>query len=263
MHTNKYFYPRIFWELLKTDIRIYKKMVIDNALDATCWFISTIALFAYVYPALGMQQSFGAFIAISSIASCAFWDIWSTSITFVSDMQSGKVINYFLTLPLPNSLIFVKQICGYAIKAGSYSLIILPLGKLFLWNKMSFAQFSIPKFIFIYILMNVFVGAFSLFITSTVENMSQINKVGIRFLFPLWSFGGAFYSWKLVHSLSPTCAYINLLNPLLYAMEGIRSATLGSADYINFWICAAVLIGFTVMFTLLGIIRLKKRLDFV
>ena len=136
-------------------------------------------------------------------------------------------------------------------------------GKLFLWNTMSFTSFSPPKFFLIFVLTTLFTGTFSLFVVSTIQNIHHLGKVGIRYLFPMWFFSGANYSWHTVFKLSPIFAYITLANPLLYAMEGIHAAVLGQAGYLNYWLCVLMLIMFTIVFGFLGIWKLKKRLDFV
>jgi len=261
--THKQSYLKVFWELLKTDLSIYKQPIKDAVVDASIWFTCLIVIFAYVYPSIGMTQQFGVFMAVGAIVSCCFWDIWSTTTTFVSDIEGNKTIDYFLTLPIPNFLVLIKQIISYALKAGIPSLIILPLGKLFLWNQMSLAHFSLLRFILIYLLINIFIGAFSLFVTSKIQNLHHMGKVGIRYLFPLWFFGGSNFSWNMIHNLSPIFSYSCLLNPLLYAMEGIRAAVLGQEGYISYWICSVMLTGFIILFSFLGIKNLKTRLDFV
>lgn len=210
-----------------------------------------------------MPDHFSVFIAIGAIVSCSFWDVWANTTTFVSDIEGEKTINYFLTLPMPNVLVLIKQVISYALKAGIPTLIILPLGKLFLWNRMNLSNFSMLKFALFYVLINIFTGAFSLFITSCIKDLHHMAKVNMRFLFPLWFFGGTNYSWQMLNKLSPTISYCSLLNPLIYAMEGIRAAVLGQTGYLPYWICVLALTSFTVMFGWLGIARLKKRLDFV
>jgi ABC-type polysaccharide/polyol phosphate export permease len=254
---------KLFLQLLRTDLKIYKSAILNSIIDASIWFTCLIVIFAYVFPISGMSQKFSLLIAVGAIVSCSFWDVWATATTFVADIGGNKTVEYYLTLPLPNVLVFIKQILGYAIKAAPSALMILPLTKLFLWNQFSMANFSIIKFVPIFILINLFTGAFSLFITSQITDMTHLGKVGIRYLFPLWFFGGSNYSWQMVYKLSPTFAYATLLNPLIYAMEGIRVAVLGQQGYMPFYICVLALLLFTILFGFLGIIKLKKRLDFV
>jgi len=254
---------KLFLELLKTDLFIYKKIIFDSLINAAIWLVSTVIIFAYIFPHIGMPKAFGTFIAVGCIANSIFWDVWTTSTSFIADIEGEKKINYFLTLPIPNTLIFVKQIISYAIKAGIPALFLLPLMKLLLWNRMSLANFSLTKFSIIFVLISIFVGAFSLFITSLIKSIDHVGNIANRFLFPLWLFSGTNYPWKLLYSISPILAYLTFLNPLLYAMEGSRAAILGQDGYLPFWACAIMLVIFTFLFGWLGIRKLKKRLDFV
>lgn len=262
MQTQKYSQLKLFWELLKTDFFIYKKITLDYFINIAIWLISTVTIFAYIFPYIGMPRAFGTFVAVGCIASAIFWNTWTTSTIFLADIEGEKKINYFLTLPMPNTLILIKQIVSYAIKAGMPALFLLPLIKLFLWNSMSLANFSPMRFAIIFVFIAIFVGAFSLFITSFIKSMNHIENISMRFLFPLWFFSGANYPWQLLYSISPPFAYLSFLNPLLYAMEGSRAAILGQPGYLSFWICALMLIVFTGLFGYVGIIRLKRRLDF-
>lgn len=263
MTTKKHSYLKLFLELLRTDLFIFKDAIKGAFIDCFIWFTCLIVVTAYVFPLIGMQTSYGPFVAVGAIVSCIFWDVWTTATIFISDVEGEKTINYFLTLPLPNYLVLIKTIFTYAIKAGIPGLTILPLGKIFLWNTMSFAQFCPFKFLLIFVLTTLFTGTFSLFIVSCVQNIHHLGKIGIRYLFPMWFFGGANYPWQTVYKFSPIFAYISLANPLLYAMEGIHAAVLGQTGYLNFWLCICMLILFTMLFGSLGIWKLKNRLDFV
>jgi len=263
MTTQKPSYIKLFWQLLKTDFHIYKKSVIDAMIDAVIWFICLTAVFAYIFPSIGISQDFSILIVVGAVASCIYWDVWATATSFIIDIEGSKTIGYFLTLPIPNVLVLIKQILVNAIKAGLPALIILPIGKLLLWNTLQFTNFSIVKFTLIFILTSLFGGSFSLFIVSRVKDINHIGKVAMRFLFPLWFFGGSNYSFAIIQKLSPTFAYASLANPLLYAMEGVRAAVLGQQGYLAFPICLLMLTLFTIIFAFLGIVSLKKRLDFV
>ena len=93
--------------------------------------------------------------------------------------------------------------------------------------------------------------------------MARLENAFMRIVYPLWFLGGFQFSWKVLHDCSPTLATLNLLNPYVYSMESMRAAALGQHDYLPFWYCIGALVLFTIMFASWGIIRLKKRLDFI
>ncbi|MCK4517647.1 ABC transporter permease [Candidatus Babeliales bacterium] len=256
-------YLRIFWQLLKTDLQIFKQASIDETINSIITAVCTVVVFSYVFSHLGMDEHFGVFIAVGVIVSAIFWSSWTTSTVFIADLEGNRTITYFLTLPVPNYLILIKQIVSYAIKSALTGATILPVIKLLLWNQLSFANFSLIKFVLVFALTSLFIGSLSLLITSFIKSVENLSNVSMRFLFPMWFFGGANYSWEILYKISPKLAIITLINPLLYAMEGMRVAVLGQQGYINFWICLPSLIGFTFLFGWWGIARLKKRLDFV
>lgn len=250
-----------FWELFKIDLVIYKQVVIGEFIDVSIWLTTILVVTTYVFPKMGMTLNYGAIIAIGSIASCGFWSIWSTSTNFISDLGGNKTITYPLTLPISATLVFVKQAFGYVCRAAVPSIIILPLGKFILWNRLDLSQFSWIKFIVIFMAANIFIGFFSIFIASLIKDMNHISQVGVRILFPMWFLSGSQFPLKVMHQFSPLLANISFANPLLYAMEGMRAAVLGQDGSLSYWLCLVMLLFFIAVFGYLGILKLKKRLD--
>ena len=76
-------------------------------------------------------------------------------------------------------------------------------------------------------------------------------------------FGAYYYSWQSAYAFSPVFGYISLVDPLVYIMEGTRSAVLGPEGYLPFWICMTTLWCFIFAFGYFACKRLKRRLDAV
>ena len=256
-------YLRLFWKLLKTDLIVFKQYVVDKVIDTNIWTVGCVGIFAYIMPKLGLDLRYGAFYAVSAIASCAIFEVWSATCTFVSDLCGRRVISYPLTLPLPSWLVLVKNAFTYACHASVVTIVVLPLGKLILWDRMDLSQFSLFRFVIMFLSINIFVGFFALFNASLVKNMNSVGSVWMRVIFPAWLLGGSQFSWHTMHEVSPKLAYANFVNPLLYPMEGIRAAVLGQEGYLSFGICLFAMWLFIFIFGWVGIRRIKKRLDFV
>ncbi|MBM3184388.1 MAG: hypothetical protein FJZ64_03690 [Chlamydiae bacterium] len=80
---------------------------------------------------------------------------------------------------------------------------------------------------------------------------------------PIFMFGAYFYTWVSLEKLSPTFAWITLINPIVYVLEGMRSAALGQEGHLPFWVCFFSLWGFIFVFASHAIYKLKRRLDCV
>ncbi len=266
MITTKRFaqYWHIFWQLFKTDLLVFWPQLSEDIINIVVWLTSFLTVWAYALPALGMLKTFGTFAAFSLIASESYWRIWPTCFELINDLDGDKAIDYHLTLPLPSELIFVELILLYAFKSIIFSFVTFPLSVLILWNQINWQIFSWPKFILIFFTISLFTGSFFIFLSSITKNRRSLRKIGIRIILPLWFFGGGQFPWKIFYtSISKKFAYILLLNPWLYAMEGIHAAALGQEGFLPFWLCFIVLLAASILFGTIGIMRLKKYLDFI
>jgi ABC-2 type transport system permease protein len=93
--------------------------------------------------------------------------------------------------------------------------------------------------------------------------MKYISWIWSRVVNPLFMLGGFFYSWGSIYKVSHIFGYVNLLNPLLYAMEGMRAASLGQVGFLPFYVCVLAILGFIALFSMHAVCLLKKRLDCV
>jgi len=254
---------KLFWQLLKTDLIIYKQDIIDLTFNAIIWVSLLTIIISYVYPQFGMFQYFGSFFLVGTIVSICLSNIMSSTARLLVDLEDNNVISYYLTLPNSSWLYFVKLGVGYACKTIVISIIILPLGKLILWDKINFSNLSLYKFFLIYLTINFSMGMITVFMASLIKNIMSIGSLWCRFIFPLWFLGGPAFPWQTIYNLSPKLAILCLFNPLLYLMEGVRAAVLGQHSFINFWICLFVAWAFSIFLGWIGIYRFQKRLDLV
>ena len=252
------------WYLFLTDLAVFKEYLVEKIIDICVWFSCMVIATTYVYPAFGMSTQFGEFFAFSIIAGESIWRIWAASSDFIADLEGEKIINSYFVLPLPSWLVVAKASLLHAFKSLIFGPLTLILSKLLLGHKMSFAHLSVAHYILIFLLISIFSGFFFIFLTSFARSVASVDKIGIRILFPLWFFGAAEFPWKMIYeALSPLVAYACLLNPITYVMEGIHVAALGPSGFLNFWLCCGMLAALTTVCGTAGIMRLKKRLDFV
>jgi len=256
-------YLNTVYYLLLTEYRIFKQTVFDKLFDVCIWVFTMIPITIYLFPAFGMQISYGAFMIVSMAASAGLFEQWTSTTNLVSDLEGDNVTAFYLILPIPSWLSFVARIIFYTFNGAILSIGIMPLCKLFFWNYFDLSQINIFAYIIIFLLTNILYAAMTLWLTSMVPNLERIGSVWMRFLYPLWTFGAFQYSYKVLHEVNPTLAYLSFINPFLYVMEGTRAAVLGQEGSLNVWFCAIMILLFALLFAAYGIARLKKRLDYV
>lgn len=251
-----------FYAILSKDIAVYNAKWLSRSIDGIVWMSSVIIVAHYIMPLFGVTNAqFGTFTLIGNFAIWGLFETLTNVALFFGDLQGDKSISYYLSLPLPSYMIFIEQAFASAYRSMASSILILPLGKLILGDAFDLSMVNWPYFIIAFIVINVFYGFFNIFITSYVPDLSSLTMIRSRIIFPLWCLGGFQFTWKMSYQVLPTLAYINLCNPIMYIMDGIRSTVFAPEAYLPFWNCMGMLVLFSILFGYFGIQKLKQRLD--
>ncbi len=250
-----------FFQLLLTDFFVFKQAIVGKIINVVIWIATTVTIATYIMPSFGLSKSYGPFLLAGSCASAGLFELFPSVVALVNDLNGDQTFFYHLTLPLPSWLLIVRHMLFNAFNAFFLTIIVLPMGKLLLWDKLVLSNIAWGKLLLIFVLQSLFYGAISIFIASFVPSMNHVRNIWARFIFPFWMLGGYQYSWTTMKSIAPQIATLSLLNPIIYIMEGTRAALLGQEGFLNFWLCAGVLATFTVLAGCASIMRLRRSLD--
>ncbi len=259
---NRYtLYALTLSQMVRAELSLAIKGLPDKLIDLTIYIVATLSVATYLLPSLGMSDTFGVFSLAGLIASAGLFEAWPGAINLINDLTGENITAYYLTLPIPSALVFVRLIIIYAFNGLMLSLASIPLGMLVLWGNTAGLAISPLQLGIAVIAMNIFFGCFTLWVASFMKNMMQAGNVWMRFVFPLWFFGGFQFSWNMLYNKAPLFAYIDLLNPVIYAMEASKGALLGQTGYIPFGYCICALIIGSIAIGTHAVMRLKKRLN--
>jgi len=249
------------WALIQRDLRIFLPTYKTRIINAVIFVIINLVIFEKIMPALGLAVGYAAFTAASNIGSWGLFDIMENVATVVADIEGERSISYYLTLPLSQTLVFLRLALSNAISAFLVVILFIPISKLVLWNTLDMSAVSFPKLFLIVMLSSLFYGMFSLSLAAKTKKLHGIGNIWRRVIFPLWFIGCYQFPWNTLHKISPVMAYVDLLNPIVYCMEGTRAAFLGQEGSINFWYSVAALCVFCMIAGYFGIKNMKQRLD--
>lgn len=260
-YKNSYF--NVCKNLILSDLIIFKQMLVGQFINITIWVVLSLLVVAYILPSFGLAKSFAVFQFAGMLAAVGLFEVYGSVIEFVADLQGDRVIDYNFTLPIPSWLAIASKAAYYFIIYFVISMMILPLGKLMLWNQFDLGAINFFQLLLALIFQNLFYACFVIWASSMIDNMSQLRNIWSRFIFPMWFMGGFQFSWTTLYQVSPLAAWIDLCNPMIYITEIMRIAILGQTGYLNFWICLGAITVFSIIIFLAGLRNLKKRLDFV
>lgn len=249
-----------FFALLKRDMLVFLPTWKDRFINALIWGVLVSVIFEYVMPSMGFA-GMGQFMGLGTVASWGFFEVTEIISKFIADLEGERSISYYLTLPISQSAVFLRIALANALQSMAIAIFFIPIFMIILPDGFCLTNFCITKFLLIFLVIHLFYGTFSLYLASKIESFNKMSNVWMRIVYPLWWLGCYQFTWKVLYSVAPTIAVCDLLNPMVYTMEGMRAAVLGQDGFINFWACFFVLLLYTVLLGYLGIKGLKKRLD--
>lgn len=252
---------KIWWNLLRRDLLVLRRSLRTKAINIGIITITNLLVFAYFIPGLSVNQKYGAFIFYGAILIFGFFDIVSRVTDTLADVSGDNALSYMLVIPITPFLVFIELITYWASSTAVLGIIMIPLGKLILWNEVILMDISWVRFIPAFFTSCMLFGAFALWLISVIQRIEEVTSLWFRVINPLFMFGTYFFSWYDGFNQSAIIGYIMLVNPLVYAMEAVRSAALGPSNYIPFWASMLAMWAFIAFFTFHASYKLKKWLD--
>lgn len=253
---------RVFFQLLKRDLVIFRRDYWSKFLDMLITFIVNVIIFGYFMSGEGISKSYGPFLLVGAIGSFGLIELVGKVGLLLSDMEGPKVITQILVMPIRSEWVFIYVGVFWAISSILLSCLLFPIGKILMWQRFDLSLISYVRLIPIYLTANIFLGFFGLWLSSVIPG-SNLNTLWLRYIVPLWMLGAYYFSWQAAYQIRPFMGVLLLFNPIVYIMEGMRSATFGQEGYLPYWVCFCVLWGFIFVLTTHAIKRLKKKLDCV
>ena len=254
---------RLFFLLLKTDMTIFRTIFWGKLLDNSIYVGATIAVTYYIMPYIGIPEDYTMIVVSGLVATAGEMETFPNAVSLATDLQGAQIISYDLTLPLPSWLIPIRTILYFSFTSATIGISVLPISKLLLGSSLDLSSIAYGKLALVFILANLFCGSFALFLATTIKNMAGLSHVWVRFVFPLWFFGGSQFTWQALYKASPLFASINLLNPYMHMTEATRAVIIGQQNFLPYWSSIAVLSIAVLFVATWGCLRLKKQLDFV
>jgi ABC-2 type transport system permease protein len=250
-----------FITLLLRDARTFQRHILNRMIDACVWSGSSLYVSQYLLPLFGIDLKFASFLVLGNLVVWPIFEVGNNMSVLLGDLYSNNSLSYYLSLPIPSSLIFIRIALTDAYKSFMATVPLLFFSKLILLDHFSMSAIHYPKMIFCWIMAHILFGFFGVFASSITDSFENIPTIRQRILFPMWFLGCYQFTWSMLYTANPTIAYIDLLNPVVYVLEGMRGSIDTGQPTIPFHFCVFAMIFFTVFFAWLGIRQFKKRLD--
>ena len=191
-------------------------------------------------------------IAISMLMS----GIMAVAIPLVSEFQFSREIEDRLLAPMEIERLAVEKVLAGMIQALAAGLVVLPAAWLVMGG-VTLSTEHIPFFILLALIVSFLASAVGLTLGCTV-GQTQIGLMFSLALAPMIFFGCTYYPWKTLDAF-PVLQWAVLVNPVVYASEGLRSALVPEYPHIPVGVVLGALVLCNAVFLLLGLRQFRKK----
>jgi len=224
-----------------------------------------VFVFTYVFPKIGQGVGGGtaggeaefSTILIAGVVGLAimFQGIQSVALPMVQEFGYTREIEDRVLAPLPIALVAVQKAVWGAFAGFLSAAIVFPIAAIVPATPVAL-DIDWPVLVTLMPLACYMCGALGLTFGTRFQPRTVPMLFGI-IVIPITFLGAIYYPWQ---SLEPIrwLQILVLVNPLVYMCEGFRAA-LTPVDHMSLWVVYPALVGFSALFTWLGIGGFKRR----
>ncbi|HUC28818.1 MAG TPA: ABC transporter permease [Candidatus Acidoferrum sp.] len=188
-------------------------------------------------------------IAISMV----FTGIWAVAMPLIAEFQWTREIEDRLLSPIDISYIAIEKVIAGMLQALVAGLAVIPLAWLVLRPGVDIHLHMPLQFIAIILLVAAFSACGGLALGCSI-NQQHIGLMFGMVITPMIFFGCTYYPWSALTTF-PILQKLVLINPLVYASEGLRAALVPQFPHLS---VIAVLCALTVFDILLLVVGLRR-----
>ena len=250
---------KTFFALLSRDGHVARRNLIPMLLQNLLQPMLFTFVFGRVMTTSGMlPQAYKnlllpGIMAISMVMS----GVWAVAMPLISEFQFTREIEDRLLAPIDTAWLAVQKVVGGMIQALVAGLVVLPAAWLMMGSGVNVDFGHLIEFLLVALLVALFSAAGGLMLGCSI-GQTQVGLMFSLVLAPMMMFGCAYYPWKALDPF-PVLKYAVLINPLVYASEGLRGTLVPLAPHIDTLTVIAALALFDVTLLFFGLKKFNKK----
>ena len=249
---------KTFFALLSRDAHVARRNFIPLLLQTFLQPMMFVFIFGRVMVSSGYMPPVYKSLLLPGIMaiSMIFTGVWAVAMPLIGEFQFTHEIEDRLLAPIENFWVAIEKVFFGAAQAVIAGLAVIPAAWLLL-RPVELNLSSPARFIGVTLLVAFLSACGGLALGCSIDQ----TKIGLMFslvLTPMIFFGCTYYPWSALAHF-PILQKIVLVNPLVYASEGLRGTLVPQFPHLPI---IAVLVGlliFDVLFLLFGLRQFRKK----
>ena len=192
-------------------------------------------------------------IAISMV----FTGIWAVAMPLIAEFQWTREIEDRLLAPIDVAWIAIEKVIAGMLQAVVAGLVVIPLAWLVLRPGVEISIGTPFTFALIIVLVAAFSACGGLALGCSI-NQQHIGLMFSMVMTPMIFFGCTYYPWSALDKF-PILQKVVLVNPLVYASEGMRGTLAPQFAHLPIDVVLGALIFFDLLLLVVGLRRFEKK----
>lgn len=250
---------KTFFALLSRDGHVARRNLLPVLLQNLIQPLLFTFIFGRVLTTSGMMpEQYKAVLLPGIIAICMVVSgIQAVAMPLITEFQFTREIEDRLLAPIRTDWLAVEKIVAGMIQALVAGLVVIPAAWLLMGSGVQLSFARPLEFAAMCLLVALLSSAGGLALGCSV-GQTQIGLMFSLILAPLMMFGCAYYPWSALTPF-PVLKYAVLVNPLVYASEGLRGALAPQVPHIRLLIVLATLVVIDIALLVLGLAKFRKK----
>jgi ABC-2 type transport system permease protein len=246
---------KTFLALLSRDAHVARRNVVQLLLQTFLQPIMFVFIFGRVMVSSGyMPASYKSLLLPGIMAiSMMFTGVWAVAMPLIAEFQFTHEIEDRLLAPIENDWLAIEKVLFGTAQAVVAGLGVIPAGWLLLRPGVELHLFSPLIFVAVILLVALLSACGGLALGCSV-GQSHIGLMFSMVLTPMIFFGCTYYPWSALANF-PILQKIVLVNPLVYASEGLRGTLVPQFPHLP---VVAILLALLIFDSLLMAIGLRQ-----
>ncbi len=253
-----------FLALLARDLEVATKNLREVLPRTLMHPVLMVFVFTYVFPKIGQQvgtdgdpAGYGGILVAGVVAlAVMFQGIQSVALPLVQELGPSREIDDRLLAPLPVALVAIEKVVVGALHSLFAAVVVFPLAAVVPATPVRL-HLDWPVLVTLAPLACLTAAAVGLAFGTFFDPRTVPRLFGVVLL-PVVFLGAVYYPWAQLGPI-PWLKYAVLVNPLVYASEGLRAALVPGVAHMPLPAVYAALAVFACALTAFGIRRFERR----
>jgi len=250
---------KTFAALLARDAHVARRNAVPMLLQNLLQPLLFVFVFGRVMTSSGMMPASYKGMLVPGIMAVAMviGGVQAVAMPLIAEFQFTREIEDRLLAPIEIGWLAVEKVAAGMIQALFAGLIVIPASWLLLGSSAGLSFHAPLTFATVCLLVALFSAAGGLTLGCSI-GQTQIGLMFSLVLAPMMFFGCAYYPWSALAPF-PLLQKAVLINPLVYASEGLRGALVPQVPHISLAIVMGVLALADALLLVAGLKRFHKK----